>query len=509
MGSLDLYDYLLEGLRKGDVFLREGDTIYIPSRERTVNLSGAVRRPRLFALSEGESLGSLLNFGGGFAAEASVDILHLQRILPPGDRRPEQPDRIHMDVDSRDLEFELVDGDRIKVSRIGGRVENWVEIRGNVKRPGRYEFNQGQTVAGLVALAGGPWQDTLLERALMDRVDENRRHFTLDFNLGRQLSGDGDTLELRVMDQLTIFSIWELTDRANVEISGEIRKPGVYEFRELSTLRDLILKAGGMLEAADLLHAEIFRLDRRSLESRETGEAPKRYVDVIKVSLGPDWLSSAQSFPLEPYDHVAIRKLPWWEMQRNVELRGELLFPGVYSLETPVTRLSGVIMSAGGIKPTADVLGARIERSEGGIGVVGLELGEALANPGSQYDPILVPGDIITIPPVAHTVRVVGAVLFATSTTFISGRSLKEYVDMAGGFAEGADRGRAHVVYPNGTSRPLRWFGLKEPIILPGSTIVIPWEKPQDGDGKLETLKEIASIFASLATVWLVIDRVN
>jgi protein involved in polysaccharide export with SLBB domain len=294
-----------------------------------------------------------------------------------------------------------------------------------------------------------------------------------------------------------------------VEITGQVRKPGVYEYRELSSLRDLILKAGGLLESADLLRAEIFRLDRESLESREGGDSPDRFVDVIQVSLGDDWLSSAESFPLEPHDHVAIRKLPWWELQRKVELRGELLFPGVYSLESPDTRLSSVIASAGGLKPTADILGARIERAQDGIGIVGLELGKALEKPGSQYDPILVQGDIVTIPPVAHTVKVIGAVRFPTSVTYISGRDLKEYVEMAGGFAEGADKGKAHVVYPNGVSRPLRWFGFVQPKILPGSTIVIPWEKPRDGDSKLETLREIASIFASLATVWLVIDRTN
>jgi hypothetical protein len=42
---------------------------------------------------------------------------------------------------------------------------------------------------------------------------------------------------------------------------------------------------------------------------------------------------------------------------------------------------------------------------------------------------------------------------------------------------------------------------------MPGSVIVVPTQKPDSGDSKLSTLKEIASIFASIATVWLVIDR--
>jgi protein involved in polysaccharide export with SLBB domain len=509
VGSLDLYDYLLEGRRGDDIFLREGDTIYVPSRKRTVVLSGAVKRPRHFELAEEETLGNLLRFGGGFQAGASVELLHLQRILPPEDRRPELPDRVHLDIDSRNLEFTLADGDIIEVSHIGERVGNWVEILGNVKRPGRYEYTSEMSVVDLVALAGGPWRDTLEERALLDRVDESQRRYTTDFHLGRQLAREDEAITLLPMDQLKVFSLWELTDRTSLVVSGEVRNPGNFEYRELCTLRDLILKAGGLLESADLLNAEIFRLDRSSMESRRTGQSPDRYVDVIKVPLGDDWLSKAESFPLMPHDHIAIRKLPWWELQRQVEVRGELFFPGNYSLEHAETRLSNIVASAGGLKCTADILGARIDRKQDDIGVIGLELGKALVNPGGQHDPVLAPGDVITIPPISNTVKVVGAVRFATSATFISGRSLREYVEMAGGFAEGADGGKAHVVYPNGISRPLRWFGLKQPKILPGSTIVIPWEKPSDSDGKLETLREIASIFASLATVWLVIERTN
>ena len=34
----------------------------------------------------------------------------------------------------------IEDGDKILVDHIGDRLENWVEVQGSVKRPGRYEF---------------------------------------------------------------------------------------------------------------------------------------------------------------------------------------------------------------------------------------------------------------------------------------------------------------------------------------------------------------------------------
>ncbi len=507
IGSLDLYRYLLEGRRDGDLTLREGDTVFLPAQGGVVELVGAVRRARVFEILPGETLGDLLAFGGGLLAEASTQALAFERIIPPEQRILGQADRVHLDMDSSHSNFPLEDGDRITVRRIENRVDNWVEVQGNLKLPGRYQFRPGMSVADLVARAGGPWPDTVMERAILDRENAELGRSTVDFHLGDQMSGASSPIILQSRDRLTLFSRWDLQDRASVEISGEVRNPGSYEFRDMSSLRDLILKAGGPLEPADLSRVQIFRLREDAIESREATAAPKQFVDLIEVSLGENWLSDAESFPLKPHDHVALRRLPWWGDQRRVVLRGELLFPGSYSLEKPDARLSDVLTRAGGLRPTADPLGARINRAQDDIGIVALDLEKALDNPGSAHDPILAPGDVVTIPSQSHTVKVVGAVGFSTSVVFVKGRSLKNYVEMAGGFASGADKRGSYVVYPNGVSRSLRWFGFNQPAILPGSTIVVPFELPKEGDSKLETMREIAAIIASVATVWLVIDR--
>jgi protein involved in polysaccharide export with SLBB domain len=507
IGSLDLYRYLLEGRRDGDLTLREGDTVFLPTRGATVELRGSVRRPRIFEIRPGQDLGDLLAYGGGFLAEASTEALALERILPSEQRLAGQADRVHLDLNSANTDFPLLDGDRITVRHIEGRVDNWVEVQGNLKLPGRYQFRPGMSVAQLLARAGGPWPDTLMERALLDRESVELGRSTVDFHLGNQLSGEDAPILLRSRDRITLFSQWDLQDRASVEISGQVRRPGRYEFREMSSLRDIILKAGGPLEPADLSRVQIFRLRQDALGSRDSRRAPDQVVDLIEVALGEDWLIEAESFPLEPHDHIALRRLPWWDDQGRVQLHGEFLFPGSYSLEKRDARLSEIIERAGGLRPTADPLGARINRTQDGVGNVALDLGKALDKPGSAHDPILAPGDVITIPSQSHTVKVVGAVGFSTSVIFVKGRSLKNYVEMAGGFATGADKGKTYVVYPNGVSRSLRWFGFNQPDILPGSTIVVPLENPKEGDSKLEILREIAAIVASVATVWLVIDR--
>jgi protein involved in polysaccharide export with SLBB domain len=137
---------------------------------------------------------------------------------------------------------------------------------------------------------------------------------------------------------------------------------------------------------------------------------------------------------------------------------------------------------------------------------VALSLDKAIDNPGKDNDIVLAAGDEIIIPPTPHTVKVAGAVSFPTSIVWEKGKSLGDYVSRAGGYIDGADKWKTHVVYPNGMSKQIRhrWF---DPGVMPGSVIVVPTQNPDNGDSKLSTLKEVASIFASIATVWLVIDR--
>ncbi len=505
--SLDIYDYLLSGRRDGDWILREGDTVLVPPRGCTVTLAGAVRRPLIFEMKAGETLDDLIRFGGGFSADAAVAVAHAERIVPPERREPNRPDR-----EQQDLRFgsgaALRDGDVVTVARIAERLENWVEVTGNVKRPGRYQFQPGLDVASLVARAGGPWDDTLRERALLDRIRVDGSYESLEIPLGDVLDGVAGPTPLRPRDTLRIFSIDDVTDRRTVSVSGVVRRPGDFPWREGMTLRDLVLRAGGLKEGADRHRAEISRLSLDAVQKNDEGYVPDRTARTIAVELGPDFLTRADSEVLRPHDQVAIRELPWWELPRRVSLRGEVYYPGAYTLERPDERLSDLLARAGGLKPTAFPQGARIMREADGTGNVALDMIEALKHPGSAQDIILRQGDEILVPQVQHTVKIDGAVGFPTSIVWESGRSLGDYVSRAGGYAEGADKWKTRVVYPNGESRPIRRIW-RDPKIMAGSTIMVPVKPPREGGGNMSTIKELAAIMASLATVYLVVDRTN
>ena len=76
-------------------------------------------------------------------------------------------------------------------------------------------------------------------------------------------------------------------------------------------------------------------------------------------------------------------------------------------------------------------------------------------------------------------------------------------MNRAGGYLKKADKKRARVVWPNGMSLPNK--GGHE--VVAGSTIIVPVKPPPEGKSTMETVRDITAIIASLAMVYLVIDK--
>lgn len=513
VGQLDLYAYLLDGHREGDRRLREGDTILVPGRGNTVLIEGEVRRPYYFEILPAEGLHDLFRYAGGFTALAAPAMIHIQQVVPVNERRAGQPDLVLLDVpfDAQKMVTlagkapRLTDGSMVQVGAISDRLENWVEVTGMVKNPGVYEFTPGMRVADLVSRAGGLWPDALTERASIDRTGREHQLLSVSLDLQGELAGTNEPVLLQGMDVLEIFSRWDVQERPQVHISGEVFQSTSLDFREGLTLRDLVLKAGGLKPGADLFRAEINRLKLDAVHSTDLVNRPNQTTEAIQVELGKDFLLAETSVALQPHDRVAIHKMPWWELQRTVTVSGEVFYPGVFSLERQDETISSVLRRAGGLKPDAYLIGARLVRSMDGVGNIALDLTRALAEPGSQYDIVLQNGDQILIPDTMHTVKVVGEVGFPTSLIFESDKDIDYYVNRAGGYLEQADKKKARVVWPNGMSLPNKGGSQ----VVAGSTIIVPVKPPQEGKSKMETMTEITAILAGLATVWLVIDNTS
>ena len=238
-------------------------------------------------------------------------------------------------------------------------------------------------------------------------------------------------------------------------------------------------------------------------------DAALQTAEVFQVPLGEDYLGgTGPDLRLQPWDNVFVREIPNWELQRNVKVVGEVQFPGTYTLESPVDKLSDVIKRAGGLKETAYPGGFSLFRQKGDIGRIALNLENALKSPGSNDDVILFQGDSLFVPEEPKTVTVTGAVGWPTSLVYEKGLSIGDYVERAGGTTEKADGRHIRIVYSTGAAARVKrfWF---DPEVRPGSTIQVPVKEEGGGIAWGEVFRDTAQILASTATIVLVLDRVG
>ncbi len=496
---LDIYEYLTRGAATGDISLDQGDVVFVPVRGRRATVDGNVVRPGVYELKEGEGLRALMDLAGGIEPEADLRRVQIDRILPPSQREL-GVHRALFDVNvgallDREGEFvPLEPGDKVYVFAVSEERRNTVTIRGNIWSPGVYERTPEMRLSDLIDKAGGLKDDTYLGRAQIVRLDP------LDLSqsvVAIALTGEDDTL-LQEYDEVVVYSVADFRERRFVTIYGEVQRPGVYEFQEEMTLRDLVMIAGGLLDNAYVLEAEVARIADEPDETGDLTEVRTVALDSTYVftawveqrrragvppSNGDGVQATASDFTLQRYDNVFIRRVPGWELQRTVTVTGEVGFPGVYALQRKDERLSDVIERAGGLTSEAYEAAVRFFRRQKTRGQEGdtlsrvnVDLPKVLGSPEGREDLILMDGDSIHIPEYLPTVRVEGAVLFPVSVLYEPGASLDYYVENAGGYARDGDKGRTRVEYANGSVRTVNKFLIfrSKPRPGPGSRVFVP-----------------------------------
>jgi protein involved in polysaccharide export with SLBB domain len=491
---VDLYGYILTGTKAEDVRLQSGDVVFVPPVGKTVAVLGEVHRQAIYELTPGERFHDLLRLSGGIQSTALLSRVQIDRIIPFSERDSlAGQDRVALDLPLEEIladstnNPELVDRDIVQIFRIGDVRKNTVTVTGSaILHPGTFQIRRGMRVSDLVWDAGGMTSDAYLERGQLFRTHADLTRSIRSFNLGKALVGDPEhNLVLEELDSVAVYSVWDIRDRHVVLISGEVRRPGSYEFLDGMTVMDLILRAGGLRESAYKMEAEVSRVDSTTI-------ATTKAAAIYRVPISGDYAihSADSSFLLHKYDQVFVREFPDWQLQRNVTITGEVMYPGIYSLKSKDERLSSLIQRAGGLKPTGYPRAATFTRAKDGAGRLAVDIEDVAMRRGRRYDLVLEEGDAISIPREPKTVKVEGEVGFPASVLYERGRSLGHYIDQAGGYTERSDKGRVKVIQPNGRVKPVRrfWF---DPEPEPGAVVIIPGKPPE---AKKETLKDIATI---------------
>lgn len=524
IADLDVYDYLMKGKMKDDIRLQEGDVIIVNPYESLVRIAGKVKRPMFYEMKPTETVATILNYAGGFTGDAYKKAV---RII----RKSGREHQVY-NVDEMDYSvFRLDDGDSISVDAVLKRFENRVEIRGAVYRSGLYELSGTvNTVKQLIKKAEGLRGDAFLNRALLDRENEDLSHEVIAVDLGGLLKGTVADIPLQKNDILYIPSIHDLKEEETISIHGEVANPGTFLFSKNMTIEDLLVQSGGLLEAAATTKVDITRRIKDPKSTSFSSVLGKTYSFDIKDGLV---VGGEGDFHLEPFDEVYVRKSPAYRKQQNVVVAGEVLFGGNYALVKKNERLSDLISKAGGITPDAYVKGARLIRKmteeeqrrqadavrmarmgEGKDSIsveklnisdtytVGINLEKAISNPGSDFDLVLREGDVLFIPEYINTVKISGAVMYPNTVLYKRGESLRYYINQAGGYGNLAKKKKAYVVYMNGTVSRLKSRDKKA--IEPGCEIIVPSKEEKKRMSTVEILgmgSTTASIAAMIANM--------
>ncbi len=531
VGELDLYDFLVDGDQSGNIRLNDQDVVRVQPLSKRVELEGEVRRDGYFHLKPGETLSELIRFSGGFTGSAFTKHLRIHRNTPI--------ERMVVTVKGDDFDsFAMQNGDHVFVDEILDRFANRVEIDGAVWRPGEFELVSGFTLSKLIEEAGGLRPDAYLSRGIIHRL---RDDFSLEaqaFDL-RKVMEDPlryDVL-LRPDDEVLIQSIFDMQEEFTVRIFGAVREQGVFDFRENMTLEDVILLADGFMEAASNARIEVSRrVDLPSDADKPVRGHVMAETYLFDVSRDLSLSEEDAAFVLRPFDQIFVRNRPDYQPQKNVVVEGEVMYPGVYTINTRTDRISDLIKRSGGLTDEAFIQGASLTRRITRVQVtydfldgeeeevqrligdqeqsrIGIDLKAILANPGSPEDLYIREGDVLRIPVAEQTVRVSGAVMQGVEVRFQRGRNLRYYIDRAGGYTENAQRRSAYVVYANGDVNRRRTYvwGLisSSPEIEPGTEIIIPEKPERERMSTAEVIAVSTAVVSMASTVVIMIERLS
>ncbi|QVW33793.1 SLBB domain-containing protein [Geobacter sulfurreducens] len=513
--AIDLYDMFLTGDRSNDVRLQNGDTVFVPVIGPVVAVAGEVRRPGIYELKGATPLARLVAMAGGITAAGDTGRIQLERIEGNSARVVLDYEPQGGDLEAELARVDLKDRDMVTVFPVFDAVRKVVTLTGNVTRPGAYQLKEGMRVRDILPDPSALLPESYLESAEITRLalPEYRRE-VVTFNLRAAMQGDPkENLPLQEQDTVRVFSRAEMLEKHTVSISGAVLNPGSYEYFPRMTVRDLVTVAGSPKRNAFLGSAELTRIN----VTGDGARASRQDINLEKAMAGdPD-----HNLPLQTDDVLIVRSIENWleASDRFVTLRGEVKFPGTYSIAKG-ERLSSVIARAGGYTEHSCLKGAKFTRrsvreeqqrrmdeviarteqdvyrkqaelssvatsreeleatkaaldgllrslaklkttrAEGRV-VIRLAQVEALAH--SSYDLELEGGDELYVPPTPSVVSVMGSVYNPTSFLHISERDVAYYLERSGGATRDAELDDLYIIKADGSvfSRQQSSFGIR------------------------------------------------
>ena len=569
IAEIDIYEMLTKGMADLELQLKDQDVILVPAFLARAKVNGEVKRPITFEIAPEDTFEDLLNYAGGFTDEAfkgrvaisritgnqrSVsdvyqnqfgmfilkggDDITVQRILNRysnrvqikgavyregtfaltdglklseliknaeglrGDAYTEQASilRTKTDLSTEMIQVNLkavlagsapdVTLQREDVVRIASiydiQNEQYVQILGEVKRPGVYPFSKSMRLEELIVLAGGLQesansQDIEIARRLED-TDLGTLSDIIPAQVAANLSITSESPELMPFDQVIVRKRSTFTMQRLVAVEGQVNSPGIFAIQTSGErISDLVKRAGGLNQFAYSKGATLIR--RTEFFNTESEEIRrKRNLEALRMKLEADPSNSEAQVEL---------------LQRLFRDLPETANPVATQLaQNKKESLDQIAEGTPGFE-------VKLKQTE----AVAINLETIITYPGSEDDLLLEEGDILSVPKLLQTVRMRGDLVYPTTLRHESGKSLKHYINNAGGFDRRANRKQTYVVYANGAVKRTKGiFGIRNyPPVEQGAEVIVPTKGPRVP----LRLGEVVGITTGLATLGLVISQIN
>jgi len=523
--DFDLYALLIQGDKSKDVRLLPEDVLYIPPAGPQVAIVGTVRTPAIYEVREKETIGDLIAMAGKLSAMAADARISLERVEGHALRQA-----MEFSLDTAGLAHPLEDGDILRVYPILPAYQKTVTLRGNVANPGRFAWAEGMHLSDLI-----PDRDSL----------QSREYWWKRSKLGLPTP----TFEASPRQQLPTQQVQGTTHgslAAQVESTSSNNSDQPNSVNATNTPNDPSAPNQGygserrknVVElSAPEINWDYAVIERVDPETLKTSLVP---FDLGKLVLQHD---ASQNLALQPGDVITIFSqddihVPRARQTKYVNLEGEFVHPGVYSVE-PGDSLRDLVRRAGGFTADAYIYGSEFTRvstrilqqqrldeyvqtvrMEAERGTQALAIAGSSSSSGSevaaskaaadslvnrlsqiratgrivlQFRPetanvdqvpamSLENGDKFIVPAVPATVNVVGAVYNQNSFLFKKGGTLEKYLQLAGGPNRNADRGHIFLIRADGSvvsNSEQHGMGLwsssfKGLHLNPGDTIIVP-----------------------------------
>lgn len=508
----DLYSFLLNGSKKDDILLQEGDVVKIPFCKTLVSINGNVRREGKYEMQEKETFEKLLELCGGFDDRAYKGNATLISLTDTG--------REVVTIKNNEFSsYQLKSGDQVFINRIQNSFSNRIYINGSVERPGNYELVEGMTLKDLIEKSGGLLPDAFTNSASIFRIQKNKMPAIMNVNVDSALLGE-QTVLLNNNDSVYINSIFDFKDNIHINVDGNVKNPNLIKWREGLTLRDVILLCGGLTELGDSNNIEV----SRRIKNANIDQVNHLETEKIATNL-------SENISLQPYDYIIVKPIIGYVNQRSIIINGDVKLPGKYILQKSEERILDIINRAKGFRVSADSSSISIRRKNKNnfslkdreilfqrllnidsdsieankklqyeiyknYDNINVNVSNLLKDSTSSENLILEDGDILTIEKNNNLVKVSGEVYYPTTLSFVNGRSAKYFIKLAGSFMPSARKSGTIVIYPNGKAKAVKRFLFFKfyPKVTSRSEVFIP---QKNKESKIRTTPAELAVFVS------------